>query len=170
VKRALAASVAALVCTVVTVPTGVAFASAPESADAESAAVSWGGTDHRTRTSLEGWLLARGVGYETWAERHTRAAARLELAPAVDRPSAGVLAPDLGGGPMARPPVPLLLLGPLVLGLVLLGCAVFFASTRAPGGMRAPRLVLALHRGAFEIAGVGMVLVLAAVTGYLLAL
>ena len=40
--------------------------------------VLWGDRTPDTREEMESWLSARGASYEVWAQRHPRAAARLE--------------------------------------------------------------------------------------------
>ena len=169
VPPSLSVSIAALVFALAAAPVGAATAS-PPAPDPDDALVVWGGTEHRTPNGLGSWLGARGAHYETWAERHPGAATRLEIEPAAAAPSEHV--PLVGDdGVRARASIPVLLvIGPFAFGLALLGCAGLLASPWALALVRAPRLARALQRASFEVAGAGIVLVLAAAVGYVLAL
>ena len=51
-----------------------------DAAERDRPAVTWGGTTHSTRESLEVWLSERGLDYDAWAYLHPIAALRLDQA------------------------------------------------------------------------------------------
>lgn len=169
-------SIAAMSCTVMLAlaVVGPGAAAAP-GAEPETTVVIWGGEEHRTRASLEAWLRERGASYEVWAERHPAAAARLESAPGGAEPTPVV--PEPGRGDAAAPAAEakwttlpgLLVLGVFALGIVLLLAGGLFASPLvfAVPGRRTARF---LHSTSLELAGAGVVAVLAAAVAYTLAL